>query len=63
MPFEPWLFVAATLNLAQHCPHANGQRFDLAQTGEGFRIDLRFVEQQELSLGEERGKRIRQVVA
>jgi response regulator RpfG family c-di-GMP phosphodiesterase len=38
-------------DLAQHGSHANGQRFNFAQTGERFRINSGCVQQEELGLG------------
>jgi len=38
-------------NLAQHGAHSNGQRLNLTQAGERFRINTGFVQQEELGLG------------
>jgi putative two-component system response regulator len=38
-------------NFAQHGAHANGQRFNLPQASERFRINTGFVQQEELGLG------------
>jgi putative nucleotidyltransferase with HDIG domain len=38
-------------NLAQHCAHTNGQRFNFTQGSERFRINTGFVQQEELGLG------------
>ena len=42
--------------------HADGECFDFAETGHGFGVDARLVEQQQLSLGQKRREGIREVV-
>jgi hypothetical protein len=51
------------LDFAEHCPHSNRQGFDFAQPLKRFGIDLRFVQQEELRLGQQGRERIREVVA
>ena len=50
------------VQIFQHLPHSSRQRLDLFETGPGFFVVALFVEQQQLSLGENGGQWVRQVV-
>jgi hypothetical protein len=54
---------ALPLDFSQHGPHADGEGLDFSEAGECFRIDLGFVQQEELGLGEKSGQGVRQVMA
>jgi hypothetical protein len=57
-PFQP-----RTLQLPQHRSHADGESLDLPEAGQDLSIDFRFVQQEELRLGQKGRERVGQIVA